>query len=107
MSVDTALVTGGAGGLGRFITCQLAERNLVVIIADTDQAAALELVAEFATRSLRGVFLPADLTDAAAVERLMAEAAELGRLRVLINNAGGWLPARSTRRWRGGVKASI
>ena len=40
MGVDMAVVTGGAGGLGRFITQRLAERRLCVVIADTDHAVA-------------------------------------------------------------------
>ena len=92
MSVDTAVITGGAGGLGRIITRQLAERGLAVVIADTDEAAARGLVEELDGRGRRAVFLSTDLTEGAAVERLMAEVAGLGRLRVLVNNAGGWLP---------------
>jgi NAD(P)-dependent dehydrogenase (short-subunit alcohol dehydrogenase family) len=35
MDVDLAVVTGGAGGLGRLITQRLAERGVCVVIADT------------------------------------------------------------------------
>jgi NAD(P)-dependent dehydrogenase (short-subunit alcohol dehydrogenase family) len=33
-----------------------------------------------------------DAADAEAVEQLMTQAADVGTLRVLVNNAGGWLP---------------
>ena len=103
MDLDLAVVTGGAGGLGRLITQRLAERRLCVVIADTDHAAAAQLVTELQHRSRRAVFVDTDAADAEAVERLMTQVAELGTLRVLVNNAGGWLPGPQYpegREWR-------
>ena len=92
MVVDVAVVTGGAGGLGQFIARELADHGLRVVIADTDQDAALELVGQLQARGNRATFIHTDAADVAAIEQLMAQVADLGLLRVLVNNAGGWLP---------------
>ena len=81
-----------AGGLGRLITQRLAEPRQCVVIADTDHAAATQLLTELYHRGRAAVFVDTDAADAEAVERLMTQAADLGTLRVLVNNAGGWLP---------------
>ena len=107
MGVDMAVVTGGAGGLGRFITQRLAERRLCVVIADTDHAAATKLVTELQHRGHGAVFVDTDAVDAEAVERLMTQVAELGTLRVLVNNAVDGFPARSIRRGGSGGELSI
>ena len=85
MVVDVAVVTGGAGGLGQFIARELADHGLRVVIADTDQDAALELVGQLQTRGSRATFIHTDASDAAAIEQLMAQVADLGLLRVLVN----------------------
>jgi NAD(P)-dependent dehydrogenase (short-subunit alcohol dehydrogenase family) len=51
-----------------------------------------------------------DVADAEAVERLMTQAADLGTLRVLVNNSGGWLPGPQYpegREWRRGVDLNL
>jgi NAD(P)-dependent dehydrogenase (short-subunit alcohol dehydrogenase family) len=58
MDVGLAVVTGGAGGLGRLITQRLAEQGLCVVIADTDHAAATQLVTELHHRGRGAVVDP-------------------------------------------------
>jgi NAD(P)-dependent dehydrogenase (short-subunit alcohol dehydrogenase family) len=91
MEAEVAVVTGGAGGLGRMITRKLAQQGLVVAIADTDRGAATQLSAELAGLGCRSQFIETDASDSDAIRRVMAQAASLGAVRVLINNAGGWL----------------
>jgi NAD(P)-dependent dehydrogenase (short-subunit alcohol dehydrogenase family) len=103
MGGDLAVVTGGAGGLGRLITQRLAERGLLVVIADNDRAAATQLVKELRGLGRRAVFVDTDAADPQALEQLMLQVANLGTLRVLVNNAGGWLPGPQypqARQWR-------
>ncbi len=88
-----AIVTGagrGGRGIGRGIALALAEAGADVLITARTQIADAEAVAE-AVRALgrRGVALPCDVTDAGAVDALLARAqAEFGRVDILVNNAG-------------------
>jgi NAD(P)-dependent dehydrogenase (short-subunit alcohol dehydrogenase family) len=84
-----AVVTGGAGLLGRRHCEALARAGATVVIADVDgdgaQAAAAEVAQSHRTQAL-GV--ATDITRAADVERLLAEVLDtFGRVDVLINNA--------------------
>jgi NAD(P)-dependent dehydrogenase (short-subunit alcohol dehydrogenase family) len=79
-----ALVTGGAGGIGRAICRRLADRGMRVVVADLDEAAAGD-VAEV----IGGLPVAVDVTDPAS-NRAAVDAAVLryGRLDVVALNAG-------------------
>lgn len=84
----TALVTGGAQGLGRMIAEGLLSAGAIVAItsrkADVCEAAAAEMAALG-----RCIALPADLsTPEAAVELVERYRAQVGPCHILINNAG-------------------
>ena len=87
---QTAVVTGGARGLGRATARLLAQRGAAVCVnyaAHADEAEAV--VAEIATAGGRAIAIAADVADAAALEALVARAeAELGPVTILVNNAG-------------------
>jgi NAD(P)-dependent dehydrogenase (short-subunit alcohol dehydrogenase family) len=84
-----ALVTGGAKRIGRAICLRLAREGYAVAIhchRSRDQAADLE--AAIAGAGGRAAILDADLADAKASGRLVADAAAaLGPLTLLVNNA--------------------
>jgi 2-dehydro-3-deoxy-L-rhamnonate dehydrogenase (NAD+) len=81
----TAVVTGGASGIGEAIVARLAGDGARVSIWDRD-AAALER-ARTTCRVAHGLVL--DVTDAEAVERAAAETdAALGRIDILVTSAG-------------------
>ena len=88
-----ALVTGGAVRLGRAIALGLADAGFDVAIAyHRSAAAARATVRDLRRRGARAVALRADLRDAAAARRLVADAARaLGGLDVLVNSAAGFL----------------
>lgn len=87
-----ALVTAGAGGIGRAIARAFAAAGARVYVCDVDEIALQQLRAalpEVAT----GV---CDVSDRAAVQRMMQDATTtLGGLDVLVNNAGIAGPAAS------------
>lgn len=83
-----ALVTGGAGGIGRAIVRRLAAEGAVVVVADIDAEAAAKAVAELAREGrVSGVGL--DVTDAGQVHAVRDQLlSEHGRVDVLVNGAG-------------------
>ena len=77
-----AVVTGGARGIGAAIGAALAAAGAKVTLADIDGAGA-DQAAQAIGQGTRAVAL--DVTDAKACEAL---AASLGRISILVNNAG-------------------
>ena len=83
----TALVTGATGGIGAAIARVLHKAGATVAISGTRANVLEELKAELGGD--RVVVLPCNLSDAAAVEKLVPEAeAAMGSLDILVNNAG-------------------
>ncbi|WNJ90319.1 SDR family NAD(P)-dependent oxidoreductase [Bosea sp. 685] len=81
-----AIVTGGAGGLGRGIAHALIEAGAIVELWDANSAALAEAVAELGEGARARVL---DITDAVAVEAAAQAAfADHGRIDILVNNAG-------------------
>jgi len=83
-----ALVTGGGSGIGRATALVLGARGASVVVADVDEASATETV-ELIGADARTSSLGADVTDPAAVERMVASAVErFGALDWACNVAG-------------------
>lgn len=91
-----ALVTGGSRGIGAAIARHLARAGADVAItysASADKARAV--VEEIQAMDRRALAIQADAADPAAVTAAVDRtASELGRLDILINNAGIYNPAR-------------
>lgn len=83
---STALVTGGAGGLGEATVRRLVSQGANVVIADLDDDKGAKLAADLgeAVRYVR-----TDVTDDSSVANAVAEAQKLGGLRVVVNAHGG------------------
>lgn len=81
----TAVVSGGATGLGEEMVRQFAAQGTRVGFVDIDRAAGEDLAAELG----EGVrFLPCDVRDVPALEGAIAAVAdELGPVTILVNNA--------------------
>jgi len=86
---QTALVTGGAGGLGAAMARGLAEAGAAVAVADFNAGQAKVVADGIAKNGARALAVAVDVADRASVER-MAEEAEtrLGPIDVLVNCAG-------------------
>lgn len=85
----SALVTGGASGLGLATARRLAAQGAHVVIVDLPSSAGADIAAE-----LGGTFAAADVTDAAQVEAAVAAASAVAPLRVAVNCAGIAPPAK-------------
>lgn len=85
----TAVVTGGASGIGRATVLELAEAGARVILADIDEAKGRAVAEEARSQGLIVEFRHIDLTDPASVDRFAEQALEsAGRVDVLVNTAG-------------------
>jgi len=81
-----ALVTGASGGIGGAIARGLHGQGATVALTGTRRDALEAVAAELGDRTH---VLPANLSDPAAVEALIAEAeTAMGGLDILVNNAG-------------------
>lgn len=82
----TALITGGANGIGRGIVERLHSDGANVVIADIDMAAAGVLEKSLGARA---VAVETDVRDEAAVAASVGAAvSRFGRLDIMVNNAG-------------------
>lgn len=84
-----AIITGGAGGMGRDTAILFAREGAFVVVGDVDADGGAALVAEAATNNLQISFLRTDVSHEADVAALVAKAeADHGKLDTIFNNAG-------------------
>src|SRR5262249_54283116 len=85
-----AVVAGGSRGIGRATARLLAQRGAAVCVNYAMHADAAEaLVAEITTAGGRAIAVVADVVDSVAVQAMVAHTeAKLGRVTILVNNAG-------------------
>ncbi|MFG2959087.1 SDR family NAD(P)-dependent oxidoreductase [Streptomyces sp. NPDC048291] len=87
MNIDgsTALVTGGASGLGLATARRVIDRGGRVVLADISEEQGAKAVAELGEAAR---FVRADVTDEAEVNAALDTARELGPLRFVVHCAG-------------------
>ena len=90
--MKAALVTGASSGIGAAVARRLAREGFTVLAAGRDAARTVSVARESpAIHAWLG-----DLSGSAACARLVAHAiAQFGRLDLLVNNAGIYLPSRA------------
>ena len=102
-----AVVTGGAAGSGRATALRFARGGYAVSAWDVDETGAAALVAELeASGAPDAEGRRVDVTDAATVEKAVAEVVlRFGRMDVLVNNAGIVRDSQLVK-WKDGAVAS-
>ena len=89
LSGKSAIVTGGAMGIGFGIVNRLAEAGANVLIADLDEVAAKSAAGKLASHRGNVTFAKADVTDPEAGQQLAERCvSEFGSVDILVNNAG-------------------
>ena len=84
-----ALVTGGNGGIGLGMARGLAECGAAIAVAGRNAKKSEAAAAELAKLGVKTTVLEVDVTDEAACRRMVSDTvSRLGRLDILINNAG-------------------
>lgn len=84
-----ALIVGGTGAIGHAAASAFAGQHFDVIISGRDEKAAEDVLRSIDEAGAGGLFLPCDLTDPAAIEKMSMQAVNYrGRIDVAFNNAG-------------------
>jgi NAD(P)-dependent dehydrogenase (short-subunit alcohol dehydrogenase family) len=84
----SAIVTGGASGIGEASVRLLAKAGAKVVIADLERQAD---VGNALAKEVGGAFCPVDVTNTDDIINAVEMAKSMGPLRVLVNSAGiGW-----------------
>lgn len=100
----TALVTGGARGIGQAIAVKLASQGADVALCDLQQDWLTETAGEVTGLGRRAECYAADVSDAQAVQEVVSKVhKDFGKIDILVNNAGitrdGLLPRMSEEDW--------
>jgi NAD(P)-dependent dehydrogenase (short-subunit alcohol dehydrogenase family) len=86
---QVALVTGGGRGIGQSIALRLAREGADIAIIDLEREGAESTAGEISALGRRAVVKVADVSDHLAMKSVVGDVvSELGRLDILINNAG-------------------
>ncbi|ABQ36046.1 MAG: glucose 1-dehydrogenase [Bradyrhizobium sp.] len=84
-----AIVTGGNGGIGLGMARGLADSGADIAVVGRNAAKSKTAVADLAGRGVRAIAVTADVSNQYDVAAMVAQVSrELGRIDILINNAG-------------------
>lgn len=85
----TAIITGGAGGIGSAAALLFAREGAAVSVVDLDESAGREVVRQISAVDGRAIFQRGDVTRDYDCRRIVEHtAAEFGNVHILFNNAG-------------------
>ncbi len=84
-----ALITGASSGIGRESALLFAKEGALIVVADLNEEAGEETVAQITKNGGGASFVKVDVSKAPDIENMVAHAEKTyGRLDVLFNNAG-------------------
>ena len=87
----TAIITGGAGGLGRSMVEAYADAGANVVIASRSRDKIEAEAAKINAKGQRAIAIAGDITDEEQVHAMVSETVEtFGALDIMVNNAGRW-----------------
>jgi 7-alpha-hydroxysteroid dehydrogenase len=88
-----AIVTGAGRGIGAATARTLAEAGADVVLAARTKEQLDAVAADVRAHGRRALVVPCDVNDNEAVEDVVRQAvADLGRVDIVVNNAGGTMP---------------
>lgn len=97
----TAVVTGGASGVGRALCDLFARQGMRVVVSDINPSALNDYVAQLHAQGFEAIGVRTDVTRQESVEELAELAySAFGNVHVLCNNAGISLKEREQRIWQ-------
>jgi 2-keto-3-deoxy-L-fuconate dehydrogenase len=88
LSGKTAIVTGGASGIGRAIATRFAAEGAHINIVDLDLSEARKVACELSRAGGAAGAFQCDVSDQSQVRKVFQELAQAGPTHILVNNAG-------------------
>jgi 3-oxoacyl-[acyl-carrier protein] reductase len=108
LSGKVAVVTGSSRGIGRSIALGLAEEGCRLVLCARSDEQLRRTEAEVRAKGVETLAVVADMTVATDAERVISETmATLGRLDILVNNVGGYLPGEEDEAWDATFRANF
>ena len=102
----TALITGGAGGIGFSVAKALGEQKMNIVLTDIDQKNLLKSAAEFDALGIPVLAAPLDTADEMQWQAVAQQAKDkFGKVHMVVNNAGvggdsGPIESQETEGWQ-------
>lgn len=85
----TAMITGGAAGIGRSTALCFGEAGAEVIIADIDEQASARVTGEITLKGGKACYVHVDMADVSSIRTAVSSSInQKGKLDILVNNAG-------------------
>ena len=102
----TALITGGAGGIGFSVAKALGEQKMNIVLTDIDQKNLIQSAAELDALGIPVLAAPLDTADEMQWEAVAQQAKDkFGKVHMVVNNAGvggdsGPIESQETEGWQ-------